>query len=478
MKWPAQKGHFIGRRTDHLTDLHLDLDPGVGRRRALEDALRGAIRSGMLLPGTRLPSSRTLAVDLGLARATVVSAYDQLVAEGYLAARHGSGTRVASLPSQTTAGAAVASAGPRYAADFRPGEPDLTLFPRAGWATALGHVLRSADTETFGYGDPRGSLVLRQALAAYLGRARAVVADADRLFVFSGFSDAVSALTAMLGDIDGRPVAVEEPCLPMHRAAVARGGTPVRSVAVDSITGFDVDALIATDAGTVLTTPAHQYPLGSTLSPRRRLALVDWARARDAWIIEDDYDGEFRYDRQPVGALQGLAPDRVIYAGSASKSLAPGVALGWLVVPSPLVNPLVDRLRLRVTTSVIEQAAFAHFLQTGGFDRHLRRTRAIYRRRRHELLAMLEADAPQLAVVGVPAGLHVTAEVDTQDQERAMRGAAEAASVAVLPLSFHYVTTPSRSGLVIGYTRPAEHAFPAALRRLRKVLRATSDGRT
>ena len=455
-------------------DLHLDLDDRRGRQRGLEEALRGAIRTGTLLPGTRLPSSRSLAADLGVARATVVGAYEQLTAEGFLAAERGSGTRVALTPLTAVAPPPAAVARPAVRLDFVPGEPDLTMFPRADWAASVRAVLRTAAPDTFGYGEPGGLLALRHALASYLGRARAVVADADSVFVFSGFSDALAALAAVLAAHDGRPAATDEPGLPPHAEILRRAGMKPLPIAVDD-DGMVVDALTSTDAGLAVTTPAHQYPLGATLASARRGALVDWARSHDAWIVEDDYDGEFRYDRQSVGSLQGLAPDRVVYAGTASKSIAPGVGVGWLVLPRPLVEPMAEHLRLRVTTSTIEQAALAHFIETGRLDRHLRRMRPLYRRRRDQLLALLAAEAPAMRVRGIAAGLHVTAEVASADVERELTERAAASSFMLFPLSTHYRGTASRHGFVLGYTRSAEHAFGGALRRLKTFLRGTRD---
>ena len=453
-----------------LLDLLLDLDPSLGRRAALEDALRRAIRTGALAPGTRLPSSRALAGDLSLGRATVVAAYEQLVAEGFLSASHGSATRVAPLPMHGP-GAAEPTAAPRpVLADFRPGEPDLTTFPRTTWAATTRAVLRDAPAATFGYGDAAGLPELRRALAAYLGRARAVVASPEHVFVFSGFADALAALQTLLGGTVARPAAIEEPCLPWHRWWFERAGFPLVGVRVDD-EGVDAAAVAASEAGVLLTTPAHQYPLGVTLSSRRRTALVDWARAADAWIIEDDFDGEYRYDRQPVGALQGLAPDRVVYAGTASKTIAPGVGIGWLVLPTALVDPMREHLRFRVATSTIEQAVLARFIDAGHLDRHIRRMRGVYRRRRDDLFATL-ADAPHVSVHGIAAGLHVTATVPSPELERTVLQRATEQSVGLFPLSIHYGWQPARAGFAFGFTRPPQHAWSGALRRLRVALDA------
>jgi GntR family transcriptional regulator / MocR family aminotransferase len=361
---------------------------------------------------------------------------------------------------------------PTARADFRPGEPDLTSFPRVTWAAAARAVLRDAPSSTFGYGDEAGLPELRAALTAYLGRARAVVASPERVFVFSGFGDALVALRSILGGTATRPVALEEPCLPWHRAWFERAGVPVVGIPVDE-EGVDATAVTAAGAGALLTTPAHQYPLGVTLSSRRRTALVEWARDADTWIVEDDFDGEYRYDRQAVGALQALAPDRVIYAGSASKTIAPGVGIGWLVLPTALTEPMRELLRFRVSTSLIEQAVLARFIDGGHLDRHLRRMRTVYRRRRDDLFAVL-AGSPQLSVRGIAAGLHVTATVASPDRERALRQRAAEASVGLFPLSYHYGSMPAQHGFVFGFTRPPQHAWAGALRRLGAVLTATA----
>lgn len=450
-----------------MTDLHLDIDFSLGRREGLEAALRRAIRTGTLVAGTRVPSSRNLALALGVARATVVSAYEQLVAEGYLAAQHGSATRVASLPIAEVSATGAARPADTTRADFRPGEPDLTSFPRAAWASTARAVLREAPASMFAYGDAPGLPELRATLASYLGRSRAVVATPERVFVFSGFADACAALVRVIARSDHRPIAVEEPCLPWHRTAIEREA-PVVGVRVDD-EGLRADEVAASGAGALLVTPAHQYPLGVTLAAARRAALVEWARDSGAWIIEDDYDGEFRYNRQPVGALQGLAPDRVVYAGTASKSIAPGVGIGWLVVPAPLVEPLRELLHQRVATSIIEQAVLARFIDEGRLDRHLRRMRLVYRRRRQELLSVLH-DAPGFAVHGIAAGLHVTARVESAARERELMEQATASSVSLFPLSYHYRTAQREPGFVFGFTRPPEHAWAGSLRRLRTVL--------
>lgn len=453
-----------------MSDFHLDIDHSIGRRAGLEAAIRGAIRAGALVAGTRLPSSRALADELGISRSTVVEAYGQLAAEGFLDMRQGSGTRVAALALPAATDARPATEPPAFSMDFLPGEPDLTSFPRAAWSTTARAVLRDTPSSTFAYGDPFGLRELRITLAAHLGRARAVVASPDRVIIFSGFGDALATVVPALARIGVEHVALEEPCLPWHRDAVERTAE-IHSVGVDE-QGLRVGALTSTAATAVLVTPAHQYPLGVTMSPTRRAELVSWARDTDAWIIEDDYDGEFRYDRHPVGALQGIAPDRVIYAGTASKSIVPGVGIGWVVVPAPLVGQLRDVLNHRITTSTIEQAVLSRFFDTGRVDRHLRRMRGVYRRRREQLLEVL-AEASAISLGGLAAGLHVTAQVASLDAEQAVVHHAAASGIALFRLSAHYRDEEKLHGIVFGFTRSPEHAWPTALRQLRAALEHT-----
>ena len=317
-------------------DLHLE-PAGPGLRRGLTDALREAVRTGRLAPGTRLPSSRSLAADLGIARNTVADAYGDLVAEGWLTARQGSGTRVAERsvvrPAREAAPPRREPARPAY--DLVPGRPDLASFPRAAWLKAARRALARAPHEALGYGDPRGRPELRTALADYLSRARGVRADPERIVICSGFSDGLTLLGAVLRRRGLRSVAVESYGLDTHWNLLHRSGLRTSPLPFD---GLGTDTRDMTGARAVLLTPAHQFPMGVPLHPDRRAAVVAWARRTGGLVLDDDYDGEFRYDRQPVGALQGLDPDRVIYLGTASKSLAPGLRIAWMVLPEELVD--------------------------------------------------------------------------------------------------------------------------------------------
>ncbi|MFJ4423298.1 MocR-like pyridoxine biosynthesis transcription factor PdxR [Streptomyces bobili] len=445
-------------------DLHLETDGNEGRRAGLERALRDAVRGGRLAPGTRLPATRRLATEVGISRNTVKAAYDQLVAEGYLTARQGSGTRVAALPSAAAeAPAATARARePRF--DLRPGSPDVGAFPAAAWLRALRRAIATAPSLAYDYGDPRGRIELRTALSGYLGRARGVIAPPERIVITSGYVQGLALLTRAL---EGAPVGMEDPGLPFHREVVRRNGGHVVPVPVDD-RGLRAREL-GDDLGAVVVTPAHQYPTGVTLHPERRRALTDWARARGALIVEDDYDGEFRYDRQPVGALQGMAPGQVAYLGTASKTLGPALRLGWMVLPSHLVDAVADaKLHSDHHTETIGQLALAELITGHAYDRHLRACRLRYRRRRDLLLDRLGA---RRGVRGIAAGLHALVEV--RDEADVLERA-EAEGLAVGRLGEHWHAREAAGGrpqgLVVGYGTPRERAYPEALEVLVKVL--------
>ncbi len=456
-------------------DLHLDLTAGRGLRAGLTEALREAARSGRLAAGTRLPSSRTLAADLGIARNTVAEAYAELVAEGWLTARQGSGTRVAerARPRRPAATAPVrrpARKGPAYS--LIPGSPDLGGFPRAAWLSAARRALTDAPNEAFGYAvDPRGRIELRQALAGYLARARGVYADPERIVLCAGFLHGLALLAGVLRARRVREVAVEGYGLDFHRDLLARAGLRTRPLGVDG-EGARTGELTAA-AGAVLLTPAHQFPTGVALTPARRAAAVDWARTTGGLIVEDDYDGEFRYDRKPVGALQGLAPEHVVYAGSLSKSLSPALRLGWLVLPDQLRDQVLAAKGLRESwASTLDQLALADFIECGAYDRHVRRMRLRYRDRRDQLVAVLAARAPEVRVTGISAGLHAVLELPPGRESPAL-AAAHAAGLALDGLSSYQHPadpTPPREGLVVGYAAPPDSAFTRALATLAGVV--------
>lgn len=443
-------------------DLHLELDPASSRRGGLERALREAIRAGRLAPGARLPATRRLAAELGLARNTVAAAYDQLVAEGYLTARRGAGTRVAPLPRADPPAAAPAPVAPRPRHDLTPGSPDVSAFPTAAWLRATRRALAAAPASAHGYGDPRGRVELRTALAEYLGRTRGVRASPERIVVTSGYVQALALLASVL---DG-PVAMEDPGLPFHRDVVARTGRRVVPLPVDE-RGATTPA---DDVAAAVVTPAHQYPTGVPLHPSRRHALTAWARESGGVLVEDDYDGEFRYDRQPLGAVQGTAPDHVVYAGSASKTVGPGVRLGWLVLPPRWVDPVVDaKLHADHHTEVVGQLALADLIGTHAYDRHIRGCRLRYRRRRDLLVRRL--DDLGVPAHGVSAGLHVLVEHPDEAAVLA-RAAGHGLALSGLRDHWHDPDRATRQGVVVGYATPAEHAYRAALDALARALTA------
>ena len=442
--------------TSYGLDLHLAPAEG-GRRAGLERSLREAILSGRLAAGTKLPSTRALARDLGLARGTVVEAYAQLAVEGYLVTRPGAAARVGEAPATFARAGDVSDPRrpPRH--DLRVGSPDVSAFPRDAWLKAMRSALRETPDYALAASDPRGEPRLRAALAEQLGRARGVVAAPDRVLVCSGFSQGFSLLCRALHARGATRIGIEDPCPPYYPEIARNAGLEVVPVAVDDEgavpPGKPLDA--------VLVTPAHQFPLGATMSPSRRAALLEWARATGALVVEDDYDGEFRYDRNPVGALQGLDPSRVAYAGTASKTLAPALRLGWLVLPPDLVEATTTLKELDDRHApVLEQVALAALIEAGGFDRQVRRMRARYRCRRDALIEML-GDRPAL---GIAAGLHAVVPVDD------LAGVLERAAERSLALSTLDEFGSGQPALVVGYGTPPEHGYAAALEALREAL--------
>ena len=453
-------------------DLHLDLS-GSRVRAGLENALREAVSTGRLSPGVRLPSSRALARDLQVARNTVAEAYSQLVGEGWLVAAHGSGTRVAShVPAARPVAAPSPVEASRFRYDLRAGSPDLSSFPRSQWLAVARRALAAAPAEAFGYTDPRGRPELRAALADYLARARGVRAAPERIVICSGFTQALVLLCQVLRAGGASSLATEAYGLTSNRDTVATAGLRLRTLPVDA-GGAVIEEI--TDADAVLLTPAHQFPLGPALAPSRRTQVIQWAADSGAMIIEDDYDGEFRYDRQAIGALQALAPEQVVYAGTASKTLAPGLRLGWLVVPAHLIDHVVAaKAAADRQTSTLDQLTLAELIASGGYDRHIRRRRLAYRRRRDRFVAELDRHAPQLQVLGIAAGLHAALQLPEGDTENETVARAAQRGLAIEGLGTYRLTQrPHRPALVIGYATPPDHAFTAAMSRLWAVLNHT-----
>ncbi|MEV6666761.1 PLP-dependent aminotransferase family protein [Streptomyces nigra] len=452
-------------------DLHLD-PTGPGLRRGLTDALREAVRTGRLAPGTRLPSSRSLAGDLGIARNTVADAYADLVAEGWLTARQGSGTRVADRPVIPPPGtpARPRPESPRPAHDLVPGTPDLAAFPRAEWLRAARRAFLAAPNQSLGYGDPRGRPELRTALAGYLARARGVRADPEHIVVCSGFVHGLRLLGQVLRARGVRTVAVESYGLAPHRRQLTAAGLAIPALPFDE-RGTDPGDPPA-DAGAVLLTPAHQFPMGVPLHQSRRTPVVEWARRTGGLVLEDDYDGEFRYDRQPVGALQGLAPGHVVFLGTASKSLAPGLRLAWMVLPPALVEEVTEAKGGSDTCGVLDQLTLAEFLTSGAYDRHVRAARLRYRRRRDALVRALAEHAPDIPVTGIAAGLHAVLRLPPGTEGTVVQAAAWQ-GLALHGLGFYrheQALTDPLDALVVGYGTPPDHAWAATLEALCRVL--------
>ncbi|GAB4588062.1 MocR-like pyridoxine biosynthesis transcription factor PdxR [Nocardia sp. IFM 10818] len=452
---------------DQGVDLHLELAGAGNRRSALMAALREAIRSGRLAPGTRLPPYRSLAIDLGIARNTVAAAYAELVEEGWLTARQGSGTRVAQravpAPDERT-GRPYRPAPRRVSHDLQPSSPNAAAFPRTDWIASTRRALSAAPNDAFGVGDPRGRRELRTALAEYLTRARGVRTEPDRIVICSGFAHGLRLMASVL---DG-PIAMEAYGLGFYRDILHGAGQHTIPLTVDPH-GAHTEELPTTGARAVLLTPAHQYPTGGPLHPERRAAVIDWARSTGSVILEDDYDGEFRYDRQPVGALQGLDPDRVVYLGSVSKSLSPALRVGWMVLPARLIDNVLSAKGSReMQCSAVDQLTLADFFTSGAYDRHLRRTRITYRRRRAQLVHTLATRAPHIRISGIAAGLHAVLELPSGTEDSTLHAARRQglALDGLTPYRHPASPMPTRDGLVIGYGTPSDHAFTPALEAL------------
>ncbi|MFJ9041702.1 PLP-dependent aminotransferase family protein [Streptomyces sp. NPDC102406] len=429
--------------------------PSRARGRSLQSALREAVRSGRLAPGTRLPSSRDLAGDLGVSRGLITEAYEQLTAEGYLRSGRGAGTWVGEAVRAAAPG--VRDLAPRpfpdVRADFVAGSPDLSLFPRSAWAAAQRGVLAELPHRSLGYPDPRGLPRLRTALAELLARRRGVVTDPERIIVCSGVTQAVTLLAAVLHARGQHAFGVEGPGSPQYDDLFAAAGSRAVWLPLDD-EGLALGPLRASGVRTVVTTPSHHFPTGIAYSAARRAQLLDWARQAGGLVVEDDYDGDFRYDRAPVGALQGLDPDHVAYTGSVSKSLAPGLRLGWLIVPDALAEEIVARKRyMDLGNPALDQAVLARFIERGDHDRHLRRCQRAYKERRDALVAALDAFLPGTEVSGIAAGLHAIATLPgDHGPEDVLLARLAAAGVAVRALS-HYRGVADGDGvsLVLGY---------------------------
>jgi GntR family transcriptional regulator/MocR family aminotransferase len=446
-------------RTNSGVLVVLDRDARIPLHRQIETSIRDSIRAGRLPRGSSLPPSRVLAADLGVSRGVVVEAYQQLTSEGYLASRAGGFTQVAAGPSRPSAGLRLARDTPPRI-DLSYGRADVSSFPRAAWLRAIRGALASAPNELFGYLAGSGVPELRAALAGYLNRTRGTLAQPDQIVICTGYAQGIALLVGVLAAAGARRLALEDPssgddALPAAHAL----GLEVIGVPVDR-DGIRVDILRESDADAVVLTPSHQWPTGSVLSAENRAAVLRWAAERGAVVIEDDYDAELRYDRTPVGALQGLAPDRVVYAGSASKTLAPGLRIGWFVMPEHLAEPMAEaKIAADRGSPALEQLALADLISRGEFDRHLRRMRPVYRRRRDALLTALARRLPQLTPAGIAAGLHLVCWLPPHLDEATVVKVAAQAGVGIEGVTPYRISHSGPGGIIFGYAAVSEQAI-------------------
>ncbi|HEY3772002.1 MAG TPA: PLP-dependent aminotransferase family protein [Solirubrobacteraceae bacterium] len=434
---------------------------GVALHEQLERALRDAVREGRLQAGARLPSSRALATELGISRGVVTAAYEQLVAEGYLQTRQGAPVRVAEGVRAHAPRPAAPPLIERFAYDLTPGLPDLLGFPRERWLRSVRSAWREAPLDAVGYGDPRGEPSLREALADHLRRARGAAADAEHLVVCTGFRQGLSLTCRWLRAAGIERVALEEPGWHAQRLIVEEAGLEVAPVAVDG-EGVSVEALDASGAEVVVVTPAHQFPTGTVLSAGRRAGLIEWAERGDRLIVEDDYDAELC--RGQVGALQGLAPDRVLYIGSASKRLTPGMRLGWMQPPSWMSWALISAKAIEDAGSEVSgQLALADFIARGEFERHLRRMRGRYARRREALIRSLADHHPEWRPRPDADGMFVLVDLPGGLDESTLLTASTRRGVGLEGVALHSYTGAAAPGLVIGCGSLPEPAIDRAL---------------
>ena len=439
--------------------VELRRESSVPLHQQLEGAIRERIRQGLLPADAVLPATRALAADLGLSRGVVVEAYQQLVAEGYLVSRTGSYTQVAPAAAGFRAEQqrATTTGGPPRI-DFKYSKPDVSQFPRTAWLRSIRKVLNETPNASLAYLDGRGADELRAALADYLNRVRGTSARPENMLICNGFAQGSRLLLQVLAAAGYRRLAVEDPSDNEVREVATRAGLETVGVPVLE-TGLDVEALERSGADVVLVTAAHQFPTGAVASAQTRAGLVAWATKHEALVIEDDYDAEYRYDREPIGAIQGLAPESVVYAGTASKTLAPGLRLGWLILPSRLVEPMSTAKVIDDRGSpVFDQLTFADFVARGEFDRHLRRMRPRYRALRDALVGRLAERLPDLVPIGVSAGLHVMTWLPPDLTEAAVTDAALERGLGVYGLAPYWVAKAGPDGLVFGYGSLAEAA--------------------
>ncbi len=461
-------------RSDEASWWTLERLPGETLRAALERTLREAILTGALRHGVRLPASRRLSRELGVSRGVVTDAYDQLASQGFLITRPRSAPVVAHIFRTSVAASTPESSAPAPRHDLTPTTPDVTLFPLARWLTTAQRVGRAVELRALDYGEHLGERELRDALADHLGRTRGVIIDPDCLLVTQGTAQGVDLVLRVLRSRRAERFAVEDPSFATQHERVQAAGLTLVAQPTDEH-GLVIDGLVA-DA--VLVTPAHQFPTGSVLSGERRRQLLAWARATNGLIIEDDYDAEFRYEQEPVRALQGLAPGHVAQIGTVSKTLAPGLRLGWLAGPPDLIDEAARQKRLTDDFSpVLDQLTLAAFLRSGEYDRHVRKARRAYRARRHAMLGALTTHLPELEITGIAAGMHLLLRLPLWVDDAVLCERAEEARIRVAPLSSFYVGSPYARGLVIGYGRIHRAAIQPAVKTLAAIVRAELDRR-
>ncbi|MBW8303065.1 MAG: PLP-dependent aminotransferase family protein, partial [Brevundimonas sp.] len=463
-------------RASYLPPLSIDRASGRSIQQQIYDWLQTAILDGRLRPNQAVPSSRALALDLNVSRAPVLAAYEQLTAEGFLAALVGGGTYVsASIPEDLvfTAKEARRSTGARRVSDvasalqaappqpwsgrgnaFRSGMPAIDRFPGALWSTLVARHCRRTSSAMLGYVEPMGYPALREALATYLGAARGVRCSPSQIMIVSGSQSGLQIVARALLD-PGDPVLIEDPGYAGAHQAFLMAGARMTPIPVDAdgiVVGDDPSSLPPGRAAYV--TPSHQHPMGVVMSVTRRLQLLKWAAEADAWIIEDDYDSEYRFGGRPIASLQGLdTTERVIYLGTLSKVISPSLRLGYIVAPPDLVPALLAvRRALDIQAPTLLQAAMADFIHEGHFARHLRRMRTLYMERRNTLVKALDDTiGDSLKVVGVDAGLHLTALLPDGFDDIDIATRAAEAGLSSLPLSTCYLAPSTRPGLVLGY---------------------------
>jgi GntR family transcriptional regulator / MocR family aminotransferase len=452
-----------------LVEIQRDIDTPLHEQ--VEQSIREGIQAGRLDAGAPLPSSRTLARELGISRGVVTEAYTQLAAEGYLSTRQGAPVRVARTVRTAGVRPPARSMLPSFPYHFHPGLPDLAGFPRDRWLRSLRTAWRQAPIDAVGYPDPRGVPALRQALAGYLGRVRGAAAEPEQMLISTGFNQAFSLLCRWLAGRGVERIALEDPGWHRHRLIVEQAGLEVAPVSVDS-QGIRVDALDAAQASAVVVTPAHQFPTGAVLSRERRAALVEWAEEGERLIVEDDFDAEYRYADSGLGALQGLAPERVVYIGSASKRLTPGMRLGWALLPTWLAWPLIEAKAIEDGGSeAIGQLALHDFIERGELDRHIRRMRLRYQRRRETLCGTAARLLPQTRFPpSGGAGLYELLELPEDVDEAALVAAAAERGVGLEGLSLHRFDPDGHPGLVLGFACLSEPALEHGIRLLAETL--------